>query len=53
VHYITCPGSAERQLFESGFSRIRATGRPIVLSRQYLAQFGRFRIRAGPVRFMK
>ena len=40
------PGSADRQLFESGFSRVRATGRPIVLSRQYLAQFGRFRIPA-------
>ena len=46
VGYITHPGSANRQLFESGFSRVRATGRPIVLSRQYLAQFGRFRIPA-------
>ena len=46
MRYITCPGSADRQLFESGFSRVRATGRPIVLSRQYLAQFGRFRIPA-------
>ena len=43
---ITCPGSADRQLFESGFSRVRATGRPIVLSRQNLAQFGRLRIPA-------
>ena len=46
MRYITCPGSADRQLFESGFSRVRATGRPIVLSRQYLAQFGRIRIPA-------
>ena len=46
VRYITCPGSADRQLFESGFSRVRATGRFIVLSRQYLAQFGRLRIPA-------
>ena len=46
VRYITYPGSANRQLFESGFSRVRATARPIVLSRQYLAQFGRFRIPA-------
>ena len=47
MRYITCPGSADRQLFESGFLRVRATGRPIVLSRQYLAQFGRFRIPAA------
>ena len=46
VRYITYPGSANRQLFESGFSRVRATARPIVLSREYLAQFGRFRIPA-------
>ena len=46
VRNITYPGSADRQFFESGFSRVRATGRPIVLSRQYLAQFGRFRIPA-------
>ena len=44
MRYITYPGSADRQLFDSVFSRARATGRPIVLSRQYLAQFGRFRI---------
>ena len=43
VRYITCPGSADRQLFESGVSRVLATGRPIVLSRQNLAQFGRIR----------
>ena len=43
VHYITCPGSADRQLFESGFSQLRATG---LLSRQNLAQFGHFRIPA-------
>ena len=46
VRYITYPGSADRRLFEAGFSLVRATGRPIVLSRQYLAQFGRFRIPA-------
>ena len=46
VRYITYPGSADRQLFKSGFSRVRATGRPIVLSRRYLAQFSRFRIPA-------
>ena len=43
VRYITYPGSADQQLFESAFFRVRATGRPIVLSRQYLAQSGRFR----------
>ena len=46
VRYITFPGSDDRQLFESGFSRTRATSRPIVLSREYLARFGRFRIPA-------
>ena len=43
MRYITYPGSADRQLFESAFFRVRATGRPIVLSRQYLALSGRFR----------
>ncbi len=46
VHHITFPGSADRQLFESGFSRTRATSQPIVLSREYLTKFGRFRIPA-------
>ena len=46
VRYITFPGSDDRQLFESGFTRSRATSRPIVLSREYLARFGRFRIPA-------
>ncbi len=46
VHYITYPGSNDRQLFESGFSRSRATSRPIILSREYLLRFGRFRIPA-------
>ena len=46
MRYITWPGSADQQLFESAFSRVRATGRPVVLSRQNLAQFGRFRITA-------
>ena len=46
VRYITFPGSNDRQLFETGFSRMRPTTRPIVLSREYLARFGRFRIPA-------
>ena len=46
VRGIACPGPADRQLFESGYSRIRATGQPIVLSRQNLVQFGRFWIPA-------
>ena len=46
VHYITYPASGDRQLFESGFTRTGATARPIVLSREYLARFGRFRIPA-------
>ncbi len=47
VRYITYPASGDRQLFESGFSRTGAAARPIVLSREYLAQFGRFRIPAS------
>ena len=46
VRYITYPASGNRQLFESGYSRARTTARPIVLSREYLTQFGRFRIPA-------
>ena len=46
VRYITFPGSDDRQLFETGYSRMRPTSRPIVLSREYLARFGRFRIPA-------
>lgn len=46
VRYITFPGTDDRQLFESGFSRLRATSRPIVLSREFLVRFGRFRIPA-------
>ncbi len=46
VRYITYPASGDRQLFESGFARTRAAARPIVLSREYLARFGRFRIPA-------
>ena len=46
VRYITYPASGNRQLFESGYSRARAAARPIVLSREYLTQFGRFRIPA-------
>ena len=46
MRYITHPGSANRQLFDSGFRRVRATAGPVVLSREYLARFGRFRIPA-------
>lgn len=46
VRYITYPASGNRQLFESGFASARTTTRPIVLSREYLTQFGRFRIPA-------
>ena len=44
MHYIFWPGYPEQQLFESGFPRVRATGRSIVLSRQILAKLGHFRI---------
>ncbi len=46
VRHITHPGSADRQLFESGYLSVRATAKPIVLSREYLVRFGRFRIPA-------
>ena len=46
VRYITHSGSANRQLFDSGFRRVRPTAGPVVLSLEYLAQFGRFRIPA-------
>ncbi len=46
VRYITYPGSANRQLFESEFRPVRAAAGPIVLSREYLAKFGRFRFPA-------
>ena len=46
VRRTTYPGSTDRQLFESGFRRVCPTAAPIVLSRKFLAEFGRFRIPA-------
>ncbi len=46
VRHITFPGSNDKQLFESEFRRVKPTARPIVLSRKYLARFGRLRIPA-------
>lgn len=46
VRHITHPGSANRPLFESEFRLVRESRQPIVLSRQYLKQFGFFRIPA-------
>ena len=46
VRHITLPGT-DQQLFESAFKGVRPAARPIVLSRQYLAGFGRFRIPAS------
>lgn len=43
---ITYPGSAGRQIFEPHFVPVRVTAKPIVLSREYLSQFGSFRIPA-------
>ncbi len=43
ARHITLPGT-DQQLFESAFRSVRPAARPIVLSRQYLAGFGRFRI---------
>ena len=46
VRHITHPSSADHHLFESEYVPVRATAKPIVLSREYLARFGRFRIPA-------
>ncbi len=43
---ITYPGSAGQQIFEPDFVPVRVTAKPIVLSREYLSQFGSFRIPA-------
>ena len=45
VRYITYPGSADRRCSTRGSDRCGQPG-PFVLSREYLAQFGRFRIPA-------
>ncbi len=43
---ITYPNFPSRPLFESEYSWVRATAKPIVLSREFLARFGHFRIPA-------
>ena len=44
LHHLS--GLRRSAVVRVGFSRVRATGWPIMLSRQNLAQFGRFRIPA-------
>ena len=43
---ITYPGTAGQHIFEPDFVPVRVTAKPIVLSREYLSQFGTFRIPA-------
>ena len=43
---ITYPGTAGQQIFEPDFVPVQVTGKRIVLSREYLSQFGSFRIPA-------
>lgn len=44
AHYITYPGAPDKRVFECGFKSVRSSAKPIVLSREYLESFGRFRI---------
>ena len=46
AHFITQPGNPNRQVFEGGFQSVWKPKGAIVLTREYLAQFGRFRIPA-------
>ncbi len=46
AHYITYPGADDKQVFKCDFSTVRSSTRPVVLSREYLNLFGRFRIPA-------
>ena len=46
ARYITYPGTSNKQVFECSIETVRSSTRPIVLSREYLDLFGRFRIPA-------
>ena len=46
AHYITYPGEMNRQVFESNFRAARKRTGAIVLSKEYLSEFGTFRIPA-------
>jgi len=46
ANYITYPGSLGRQVFQCDFRTARKHAGPVVLSREYLASFGSFRIPA-------
>ena len=46
ARYITQPGNPNQQIFECGFQAVRKHSGPVVLSREYLDCFGRFRIPA-------
>ena len=46
AHHITHPGDPNRKVFECDFKSVKSSARPVVLSREYLEQFGRFRIPA-------
>lgn len=46
AHHITYPGAPDKQVFECDFKSVRNSARPIVLSREFLEHYGRFRIPA-------
>ena len=46
AHFITYPGDANRQVFECSFSSVRKRTGAVVLSKEYLSDFGIFRIPA-------
>ena len=46
AHYITYPGDSKHQVFECSFSSVRKSSGAIFLSKEYLAEFGIFRIPA-------
>ena len=46
AHFITYPGDANRQVFECSFSSVRKHSGMLMLSKEYLSDFGTFRIPA-------
>ena len=46
AHYITYPGDSNRQVFECSFSAVRKRTGALILSKEYLSEFGTFRIPA-------
>ena len=46
AHYITYPGDSNHQVFECSFSAVRKHTGALMLSKEYLSEFGTFRIPA-------